>query len=296
MIKIASLNNFQKLLVCPKCKKKLEFGENFIICTSCNSKFPQLADDWLNLMPEQLLENEATKWEERLLEMEGWYKDLMANSTSAINCFGADYTPFVPFLAGLSGNILDVGGGIGIPRNYLNSDHNYIVIDPSIEWLRIDWSSLLERFPYLESKPNFVRGIGEYLPFPSGSFDAVLSFWSLNHASEPKLVLGEVARVLRPGGRVLLVLEEMIPQWLDIGNPKFSAKSVFNSFFNSTYSRKPLPRLRLLLKFLKREDWPLQTDHVRILESEIKEWTGQNFEIIQRVWVNQYLTFELKKI
>ncbi|MEH2436127.1 MAG: methyltransferase domain-containing protein [Nostoc sp.] len=296
MIEIASLNNFQKFLVCPKCKNKLEFGKNFIICTSCNSKFPQLADDWLNLMPDQLLENEATKWEERLLEMEDWYKHLMTNSTSAINCFAADYTPFVPFLAGLSGNILDVGGGIGVPRNYLNSNNNYIVIDPSIEWLRIDWSSLLDRFPYLESKPNFVRGIGECLPFPSESFDAVLSFWSLNHASDPKLVMSEVARVLRPGGRVLLVLEEMIPQWFDIGNPKFLAKSVFNSFFNTISSRKPLPRLRLLLKLLKREDWPLQTDHVRILESEIKEWTGQNFEIIQRVWINQYLTFELNKI
>jgi len=48
-----------------------------------------------------------------------------------------------------------------------------------------------------------VRGIDEYRPFPvymplpDASFDAVLSFWSLNHAMETSAVIGEAARVLR---------------------------------------------------------------------------------------------------
>ena len=49
-----------------------------------------------------------------------------------------------------------------------------------------------------------VRGIDEYMPFPvymplpDASFEAVLSFWSLNHAMETSAVIGEAARVLRP--------------------------------------------------------------------------------------------------
>ncbi len=102
--------------------------------------------------------------------------------------------------------------------------------------------------------------------------------------------------MLRSGGQVLFVLEEMIPQWSDLLNPKLLAKSVFNAFFNTTWSRRQLPRLRLLVKSLMHQDWPLQSDHIRILESDIQDWIAQDFEVVRRIWVNQYLTFELRKI
>ena len=60
-------------------------------------------------------------------------------------------------------------------------------------------------------EPNFVRAVGEYLPFPDASFDAALSFWSLNHVDQPERVLQEVGRVLKPEGRFLIVLEDMSP-------------------------------------------------------------------------------------
>ena len=47
-----------------------------------------------------------------------------------------------------------------------------------------------------------VRGIDEYvrspmyMPSRDATFDAVLSFWSLNHAIETRAVIGEAARVL----------------------------------------------------------------------------------------------------
>lgn len=295
MTEQVSLYSLQQLLICPKCKGKLEFSSNSIKCTLCGTNFPQVANDWFNLMPNQLLENEATQWEERLLEMEDWYRNLIINPISATDCFERDYTPYAPFLATLSGEILDVGGGIGLPRNYLPPGTKYIVIDPSVEWLRTDWSSLVKCFPLVEKKPNFVRGVGEYLPFSSQSFDAVLSFWSLNHASDPALVFSEVARVLRPGGRFLIVLEEMIPQWFDLFTPRFPASRVFNSFFNLELLQKRFSRLRLFLRLLRSDEWPLQEDHIRIQESEIQNWAAQSFEITLRVWINQYLTFELRK-
>jgi ubiquinone/menaquinone biosynthesis C-methylase UbiE len=43
------------------------------------------------------------------------------------------------------------------------------------------------------------------LPFPDGSFDLAATLRTLHHVPRPELVLAELARVTRPGGRVLVV-------------------------------------------------------------------------------------------
>lgn len=50
-----------------------------------------------------------------------------------------------------------------------------------------------------------VRGDGETLPFASASVDAVLSTYALEHFHEPGRTLLEAARIVRPGGLLLLV-------------------------------------------------------------------------------------------
>jgi SAM-dependent methyltransferase len=280
-------------LVCPQCKLvTLEFSEHLIVCSSCDATFSQAGDNWLNLMPDGLEPDE--RWQERLIEMEDWYQDLNADIGSANSCFLADYTPFAPLLASISGDVLDLGGGIGIPRHYLPPETKYTAIDPSVQWLKTDWSSLLDSFPCLERKPDFIRGVGEYLPFLPESFDAVLSFWSLNHASNPKLVFSEVERVLKPDGKFLIVLEDMIPQWLDLVDPMFPAKRVLTSFYPQL-QQQLLSRLEIFTKLLKRDRWPLQNDHLRILESEIADWSQGSFQIRSRSWLGHYLTLEMSK-
>jgi SAM-dependent methyltransferase len=44
------------------------------------------------------------------------------------------------------------------------------------------------------------------LPFPADCFDACLNIVTLEHVREPARVLQEIARTLRPGGRILLVV------------------------------------------------------------------------------------------
>lgn len=51
------------------------------------------------------------------------------------------------------------------------------------------------------------------LPFPDGYFDAVFHFGGFNNFSEPAQTLGEITRVVRAGGRVV-VGDEAVPPWL----------------------------------------------------------------------------------
>lgn len=58
--------------------------------------------------------------------------------------------------------------------------------------------------------PRYVRGDGLHLPFPDGTFDAVTVAFGLRNFADPAAGLGEMLRVLRPGGRAL-VLEFVRP-------------------------------------------------------------------------------------
>jgi ubiquinone/menaquinone biosynthesis C-methylase UbiE len=54
--------------------------------------------------------------------------------------------------------------------------------------------------------PAYVRACGEALPFGDASFDAVVCCLAIEHTDDPDAVLAEVARVLEPGGRFLLLV------------------------------------------------------------------------------------------
>jgi len=46
------------------------------------------------------------------------------------------------------------------------------------------------------------------LPFADGAFDATLNVVVLEHVPDPEAVLGEIARTLAPGGRLLLIVPQ----------------------------------------------------------------------------------------
>ena len=155
-------------------------------------------------------------WQSRQSAMERWYEQLAADPQSAADEIGVDYRPYAGLLASLGGVILDVGGGAGLAGSYLNTRVSYFVLDPSALWLADIWATISDTLSPSRATPLFIRGVGEQIPFSDCTFDSVLSFWSLNHVSDPAQCVVEVHRVLKPGGTALLVLEDMEPGWPDI--------------------------------------------------------------------------------
>jgi SAM-dependent methyltransferase len=65
---------------------------------------------------------------------------------------------------------------------------------------------------------NFVQSSLHELPFGSAVFDAVLSLETLEHVPDPLLFLGELRRVLVPGGDLVMSLPPSFAEWTSLLN------------------------------------------------------------------------------
>lgn len=99
------------------------------------------------------------------------------------------------------GDVLDVGSGDGAAASALaRSCRSLTCVDLSARLIE-QAAERLARFP----RARALVADAHALPFAASSFDAVLMFHTLTYAESPARVLGECARVLRPGGRLVLL-------------------------------------------------------------------------------------------
>jgi SAM-dependent methyltransferase len=102
----------------------------------------------------------------------------------------------------LTGRILDAGcGGGGMPLSLAEEARMVVGIDPAERFQ--DAGVQLGRERALTNL-HFALADGMYLPFPTGSFDLVLSHAVIEHVPDAALYLRECARVLVPGGHMYL--------------------------------------------------------------------------------------------
>lgn len=103
------------------------------------------------------------------------------------------------------GDVLDVGSGDGAAASSLAPYCRELTcIDTSAKMIEAA-RERLHKYEHVQARVADVHD----LPFREASFDSVLMFHTLTYAEKPGLALAECARVLRPGGRlVVLCLDE----------------------------------------------------------------------------------------
>ncbi len=108
---------------------------------------------------------------------------------------GRDLVSMLDLPAGA--HVLDVGAGTGaatVPAvQALGPAGIVVALDPSLQMLAVLRAKCLARG---------VAGKIPGLPFPESAFDAVLGSFVLSHARNYHLALEDMARVLKPGGRL----------------------------------------------------------------------------------------------
>lgn len=107
-----------------------------------------------------------------------------ASIDAAVRDFAAALAP--------GARVLDGGAGEGQYANYFQRQR-YIGVDLGIGDANWSYTSL-----------DVIADLSA-LPFDTGFFDACINIVTLEHVREPATVLAELFRVLRPGGRLLLI-------------------------------------------------------------------------------------------
>lgn len=132
-----------------------------------------------------------------------------------------------------SGNkVLDIAGGTGdLAAKFsriVGKDGYVVLADINESMLKVGRDRLMDLG--IVDNVKFSQSDAQYLPFPDNTFDIITIAFGLRNVTDKELALKSMLRVLKPGGR-LLVLEFSKP-----GNPVLSK-------IYDTYSFNILPKL-----------------------------------------------------
>jgi demethylmenaquinone methyltransferase / 2-methoxy-6-polyprenyl-1,4-benzoquinol methylase len=159
--------------------------------------------------------------------------------------------------AGAGDRVLDVATGTGLVARQLVGRYGCSVVglDQSGDMLAGAREALARR-PELAARIELVEGQAESLPFGSGEFDHLTFTYLLRYVDDPGATLEELARVVKPGGRIAA---------LEFGLPD---PPVWRSLWR-LYTRLGLPALGRLFG----RDW-----------YEVGRFLGPNIEELYERW------------
>jgi len=93
------------------------------------------------------------------------------------------------------GMVLENGCGVGMYVQRLSKEGGCVF------GLEYDFERAAEAG---QQNPAIINAAGEYLPYPTATFDLILSHEVLEHVADDVLAAREIVRVLKPGGRAVI--------------------------------------------------------------------------------------------
>ena len=109
---------------------------------------------------------------------------------------------------GACGRVLEVGAGTGSQLRWYSAGAEVTALEPDPGMA----ARALRAAARAAAPVTVVGGVAEHLPFAAASFDAAVASFSFCTVADPAAALGELRRVLIPGGR-LLMLEHVHLPW-----------------------------------------------------------------------------------
>ena len=136
----------------------------------------------------------------KAFEAAGWSDRATTFETLVARATGEAIEPLLDAAGAAAGvRVLDVGSGLGALAAAAAARG---ALPTGIDLAAGMVDAARVRHPDIE----FVLGDVEGLPFEDGSFDAAIAAFVVNHLPEPERGAAEMARVVRPGGRIALAM------------------------------------------------------------------------------------------
>lgn len=138
--------------------------------------------------------------------------------------------------------VLDVGCGDGFWTTSLAKHCAHITgLDPG--WPALEFAKTLHNHPNI----YYMQGFAESLPFPDRTFDKVVSISCLEHFADPFQGLREMARVLKPGGRLALSVDSLLPENSSLSFREWHKRRHFvTHYFNQDDLERMMKRVGIL--------------------------------------------------
>lgn len=164
----------------------------------------------------------------------------------------------VAYINDRAGSVLEVGVGTGLSLGHYRSELKVTGIDFSAEMLKKARAKVQEMA--LRQVVELRQMDARSLDFPDDTFDTIAAMHVLSVVPEPERVMSEIARVCKPGGRVVITnhfkttkgplaaLERVSAPFANVlgWHSDFAIETVLGEPSLSIEERRPLPPLGMM--------------------------------------------------